>query len=1501
MIFRFSSRRQSQPNKRPARRPSRRFGWTPTLNALEPRQLLAAGPLGINLAGTMGYVDLMKETRPWTPLGGAATLPLDSQGWPQADAQIIVRDDRVNQWYNGPDPNAPAIDIGGTYHLSFTGKATLSPDYPNNYSVQNQVYDPATNTTTAELVVSHNTVQILYIDFTNSVNPASSTGAGVSDVKVIQPGYAADTTQLFTTDILNDLKPFTTLRYLNIDDVNNLAPVFDSTGKFVPLEWSQRRLPDAASQTSGPGSVGQAWEYMVAMANTTNTDMWINVPGTASDDYVRQLANLLKNGSTVDGVTYAGLNSNLKVNLELSNEVWGGIFWPAYTNEQAAIQRVQSGNSDLTSGGVTDSKVWAQRYYLERTMEITNDFRSVFGADPTYTKVRPVLGWQEENDYYYSSTLPWFEEHHGEPRNFFYGMGNANYGGGPDLTSVDSYFTSAYTGLLNQFNVTSRFTTIATYYGLKNVAYEGGPGSNPANAAQGQVALAANRDPRMEDYINQLYATWYAAGGDLAAVYDGPYGIYTPNFQFPLVEQAFASNPLVSPKYRGILASSQADPQPVTAGTQVSPTAITTLPLAIDSLRQSFIAPPVGQQNHWLLNVPTAGNYTLTLQTPSSFTGTGQVSISLSDGTTLGTFSFAGGQSTALVDLPLHAGLNTLAITTLSRFTAMNLVLTPENGPITTTSGLGDIGFETVGVGSGPRAYVYNPQGSPWTFSGQSGLTSNNTELTISNPNAPQGQQVAFLQNQGVISQTFTTTTAGSFSLNYSIAQRAIAQPQSLLIFMDEQLVGSYTTGSIFFHSVSTSDFSLAAGTHLVTIKGLNASGDATAFLDNIKLDQITTGVTTPTATFGDSSFEDPSAGTGYLAFVYAPQGTPWNYSGLAGVTANNSAFTNANPNAPQGQQVAFIQNQGSISQSISGLTAGTYQVNFAMARRASFIGTPQTFQVLVDNQVIDTFTTSDAAYKAVSTATFTLTAGSHAFTFKGLNAVGDATAFLDSISLLQKLSTAMPPATTNATFGDFSFEDPSAGTGFLAFVYAPQGTPWNYSGLAGVTANNSAFTNANSNATQGKQVAFLQNQGSISQTISGLTAGKYHVNFAMARRASFVGSAQTFQVLIDNQMIGTFTTSDAAYKAISTATFTLTAGSHVFTFKGLNAVGDATALLDSIELDQELTTPPTTTSATFGDSSFEDPSAGTGYFAFVYAPQGTPWTYSGLAGVTANNSAFTNANPNAPQGRQVAFLQNQGSISQTISGLTAGTYHVNFAMARRASWTGSAQTFQVLVDNQVIGIFTTSDAAYKAVSTATFTLTAGSHAFTFKGLNVVGDATAFLDGINLVQESETSTNPPVTSGIVDGGFESVAAGTGYLGFLYAPSGSAWTYIGEAGITGNGTAFTNGNPNAPEGLQVGFLKNLGVISQVVTNMTAGNYRLNFAVAQRGNYLDQPETFQILIDDKVVMTYTTKSHDYQTITTPVFTVSAGSHAITFRGIGNPSDATAFLDKITLTQA
>ncbi len=157
----------------------------------------------------------------------------------------------------------------------------------------------------------------------------------------------------------------------------------------------------------------------------------------------------------------------------------------------------------------------------------------------------------------------------------------------------------------------------------------------------------------------------------------------------------------------------------------------------------------------------------------------------------------------------------------------------------------------------------------------------------------------------------------------------------------------------------------LSSGTHTFEIEDMDAAG-------NISLPVFYTfNVVANAPSLNDPGFELPALATG--AYRYDPSGSPWTFSGDAGVANNSSAFTTGNPNAPQGSQVAFLQITGSVNQSIT-LNADTYSISFDAAQRA--IGpSNQTFEVLVDNSIVGTFTPSGTSYSLYTTPTFSVTA----------------------------------------------------------------------------------------------------------------------------------------------------------------------------------------------------------------------------------------------------------------------------------------------------------------------------------------------------------------------------------------------------------------------------------------------------------------------------------------------------------------------------------------------
>lgn len=617
-------------------------------------------------------------------------------------------------------------------------------------------------------------------------------------------------------------------------------------------------------------------------------------------------------------------------------------------------------------------------------------------------------------------------------------------------------------------------------------------------------------------------------------------------------------------------------------------------------------------------------------------------------------------------------------------------------------------------------------------------------------------------------------------------------------------------------------------------------------------------------AAFADSGFDAPVLAAG--SFQYRPTGSAWVFDQTAGVTSNKSAFTVGNAIAPQGNQVAFLQSNGSVRQVVS-FDAGTYAISFSASQRGN-LPSAQSLQVLVDGKPVGTFNNlSGTTYSAQSTSSFKVATGNHTITFQGTNLNGgDNTAFID-------MTTIVPQS---ASLADSGFEFAPLNPG--KFQYNPIGLPWTFTGTAGVSSNNSAFTSGNPLAPQASQVAFVQGLGRISQ-VASFPAGFFTLSFRAAQRGN-QPSVQTFQVLVDGGVVGSFNSlTGTTYSNQATSSFNTSSGNHTITFQGTNLNGgDNTIFIDQLNVNL--------LGASLFDQGFELPALGTGVLR--YNPVGSPWSFSGTTGVTSNGSAFTSANTGAPQGSQVAFLQGKGSISQATV-CANDTYMISFQAAQRGNQ-ASVQTFQVLIDGIVVGTFNSvTGSAYRKLSTSSFGVAAGSHTITFQGTNINGgDNTMLIDQVELTLQP-TSLN--------DSGFESPALSPGT--FKYSPTTTPWTFAGTAGVATNKSAFTSGNPAAPQGNQVLFLQRTSSVSQIVTVFEPGPYAISFNAAQRGNQASS-QTLQVLVDGKVISNFNSLSGaSYSLHTTANFDASAGNHTITIKGTNlNGGDNTAFIDQLTM---
>ncbi len=236
--------------------------------------------MGVNLEGVADwtpqpfFADLIKQGRAWNVIGSLSTpAPVDANGWPTADAQIVVA--------------TPPAMVARTepYKLSFVGNATVSA---LGGTIANKAYDAATNTTTADVFITASDPAQPHLN-DNFFLSFSGQPGGVKQVRLLRPGHAPS--EIFSRDLLARISWFSTLRLIAF-----LGPGNSQVTANTDREWSDRGLPGYSLQTVD----APAWEFVTLLANAAKKDVWIGIPYYASDDYITKLAQLFKYGS--DGV-----------------------------------------------------------------------------------------------------------------------------------------------------------------------------------------------------------------------------------------------------------------------------------------------------------------------------------------------------------------------------------------------------------------------------------------------------------------------------------------------------------------------------------------------------------------------------------------------------------------------------------------------------------------------------------------------------------------------------------------------------------------------------------------------------------------------------------------------------------------------------------------------------------------------------------------------------------------------------------------------------------------------------------------------------------------------------------------------------------------------------------------------------------------------------------------------------------------------------------------------
>lgn len=456
-------------------------------------------PLGCGLNGLSDYDfdrpfnDILKSARafstnlnaPWTT---PYTFPtLDADGWPTEDFALVVMTMSSAETANG-----------GTYKVRFNGSATIG-GYSGSWSLNNQVYDATTNTTTANLVATPGAALSLNLKFTNT--NYSSTVAGIKNLQIMKPGTDFNS-PLFDSTFLQHLSRFNCLRFMD----------WSHTNASIDSVWQYRTLPSLPTQTNPTANGnkhGVCWEYCIRLANVLNKDIWINIPHKADSNYIVQLATLLRDS----------LNPALHVYIEHSNEVWNGGFAQFHYNLAKANYEVTLPGNTYNYDNINNQYYWANRRHALRTKTISDLFGNVFGSNEVNQRFRVMFGGQFANIGSIDG-LEYINNNFGKPSNFFYGATVAPYFNSHSLDTTNSATVQQVLDALQNSIDSDIFPTYrksievwlasCKTHGLKLTSYEGGPDTfGPNNIA---VKAQANRSPQMKDICFNFLKRWYEYG-----------------------------------------------------------------------------------------------------------------------------------------------------------------------------------------------------------------------------------------------------------------------------------------------------------------------------------------------------------------------------------------------------------------------------------------------------------------------------------------------------------------------------------------------------------------------------------------------------------------------------------------------------------------------------------------------------------------------------------------------------------------------------------------------------------------------------------------------------------------------------------------------------------------------------------------------------------------------------------------------------------------------------
>lgn len=461
-------------------------------------------PLGTNLCGVIDYsselhfLNHTKRARPWISQcegcgwGEGPALTLDEHGW--------VTSLEANQTADLIFGTFPKYKYG-KYRVTFEGTGTLRAwctAAEQTFSTSPAIIEVPD---TGERGCGYAILRVVETDPTDYIK----------NIEIVHVDDTAryDSGEIFYEQFVENWKPYRFLRFMDWAHTNNS----------INGDWSERPVPEDYSYGV---KKGVPLEIMIELCNQTGCYPWFCIPHLADDEYIRKNAEMVRDN----------LDPSMRIYLEHSNEIWNGIFKEQFrhTIEQGQAQGLQG------DGSQWDAQF---RYHAKRTAEIVKIWTEVLGSRNRIIGVLAVGGSASHMtkagmDYLVQNDMDQYID----------AIGRAPYvGSGKSYSTVDEAIAILEQELAPKMEGVKEIADLATSYGKRLVAYEGGQHLWQFGQSFSEVGEAAQADPRMKEWVKKYHTAWKNNGGDEFAVFSSGGGFWG---QIP-----WGTPPMEAPKYAG--------------------------------------------------------------------------------------------------------------------------------------------------------------------------------------------------------------------------------------------------------------------------------------------------------------------------------------------------------------------------------------------------------------------------------------------------------------------------------------------------------------------------------------------------------------------------------------------------------------------------------------------------------------------------------------------------------------------------------------------------------------------------------------------------------------------------------------------------------------------------------------------------------------------------------------------------------------------------------------